>query len=48
MGFLGFFLFSDEDINSTFLFFRTLFAIGLIGLGLTLWMEKPLWPDHAS
>ncbi len=48
MGFIGFFLFSGEDINSTFLAFRTLFAIGLIGLGLALWMEEPLQRDHAS
>jgi hypothetical protein len=29
------------EITATFLFFRTLFALGLIGLGLTLWLEKP-------
>lgn len=40
MGFIGFFLFSGEEITATFLFFRTLFAIGLFGLGLTLWLEK--------
>lgn len=40
MGFIGFFLFSGEVINATFLVFRTLFALGLIGLGLTLWLEK--------
>ena len=41
MGFIGFFLFSGVEITATFLFFRTLFALGLIGLGLTLWLEKP-------
>lgn len=41
MGFIGFFLFSGEQITATFLFFRTLFALGLIGLGLTLWLEMP-------
>ena len=48
MGFIGFFLFIGEDINSTFLAFRTLFAIGLIGLGLTLWVEEPLPHADAS
>ena len=41
MGFIGFFLFSGETITETFLFFRTLFALGLVGLGLILWLEKP-------
>jgi len=41
MGFIGFFLFRGELITATFLFFRTLFALGLIGLGLTLWQERP-------
>ena len=41
MGFIGFVLFSGEEIIATFLFFRTLFALGLIGLGITLWLEKP-------
>ena len=41
MGFLGFIAFSDVQITATFLVFRTLFALGLIGLGLTLWLEKP-------
>jgi hypothetical protein len=44
MGFIGFFLFSGEEITATFLFFRTLFALGLIGLGLTLWLEKSVQP----
>lgn len=44
MGFVGFFLFSGEEITAVFLFFRTLFALGLIGLGLTLWLEKPVQP----
>jgi len=42
MGFIGFVLFSGEEITAVFLFFRTLFALGLIGLGLTLWLEKPI------
>ena len=41
MGFLGFIVFSGFQITATFLVFRTLFALGLIGLGLTLWLEKP-------
>lgn len=40
MGFIGFFLFSGEEITATFLIFRTLFALGLVGLGVTLWLEK--------
>ena len=40
MGFTGFFVFSGEAITVTFLFFRTLFAMGLIGLGLILWLER--------
>lgn len=45
MGFIGFFLFGGEEITATFLFFRTLFALGLIGLGLILWLEKPVQTD---
>ena len=45
MGFIGFFLFCGEKITATFLFFRTVFALGLIGLGLTLWLEKPNQPE---
>ena len=45
MGFVGFVLFSGEEITATFLFFRTLFALGLIGLGVTLWREKPVQPE---
>ena len=48
MGFIGFVLFSGEEITATFLFFRTLFAIGLIGLGLTLWLDKPIQPDSVA
>ena len=40
MGFIGFFLFSGAEITAVFLFFRTLFALGLLGLGLTMWLEK--------
>ncbi len=46
MGFIGFFLFSGEEIAATFLVFRTLFALGLIGLGVTLWLEKPVPPPQ--
>ncbi len=42
MGFMGFFLFSGEEITAVFLFFRTLFALGLLGLGLTMWLEKSM------
>ena len=45
MGFVGFVLFSGEQISAIFLVFRTLFAFGLIGLGLTLWLESPARPD---
>ena len=41
MGFIGFFMFGGENITPVFLLFRTLFALGLIGLGLTIWLEKP-------
>jgi hypothetical protein len=41
MGFIGFFLFSGEEITALSLFFRTLFALGLIGLGMALWLEEP-------
>ncbi len=44
MGFIGFFLFSGEQITAIFLLFRTLFALGLFGLGLTMWLEKPVQP----
>ena len=44
VGFIGFYLFSGEDMTAMFLVFRTLFALGLIGLGLTLWLEKPIQP----
>ncbi len=42
MGFIGFVLLRGEAITATFLVFRTLFALGLIGLGVTLWLEKPV------
>jgi hypothetical protein len=41
MGMVGFFMFSGETITAIFLFFRTLFALGLVGLGLALWLETP-------
>ena len=42
MGFIGFFLFSGEEITAVFLLFRTLFALGLLGLGLTMWLDSEL------
>jgi len=45
MGFIGFFLFSGEEMTAVFLLFRTLFALGLIGLGLILGLEKPVQPE---
>lgn len=45
MGFIGFFLFSGEQITAVFLFFRTLFALGLIGLGVRLWLEASVRVD---
>ena len=42
MGFIGFFLFSGEEITAVFLLFRTLFALGLLGLGLTMWLDNEL------
>jgi hypothetical protein len=42
IGFIGFFMFRGEEITAVFLAFRTLFALGLFGLGLALWLEKPI------
>ena len=39
MGFTGFFLFGGEEITAIFLTFRTLFAVGLAGMGVGLWLE---------
>ncbi len=47
MGFIGFFFFRGADITPTFLVFRTLFALGLIGLGFTLWNEKTVHTEFA-
>jgi len=44
-GFIGFILLRGEAITTPFLFFRTLFALGLIGLGVVLWLEKPVQPE---
>ncbi len=44
MGFLGFVVFGGQEITAIFLVFRTLFALGLMGLGLMLWLEKPAVP----
>ncbi len=48
MGFIGFVLFSGEEMSATFLLFRTLFAVGLTGLGLILWLEKPMQPHSVA
>ncbi|MCB0187350.1 MAG: hypothetical protein KDE31_23945 [Caldilineaceae bacterium] len=45
MGFVGFILFAGEEITAIFLFFRTLFALGLIGLGTILCLEKSRQPE---
>ena len=42
MGFIGFVLLRGQEITTTFLCFRTLFALGLIGLGVELFLKKPL------
>jgi hypothetical protein len=42
LGFVGFVFFRGQEITATFLAFRTLFALGLMGLGVTLWLEKPV------
>lgn len=42
MGFAGFFLFTGEEINAIFLVFRTLFALGLVGLGLIVCLEESI------
>ena len=39
---IGFVVFRGADITATFLFFRTLFALGLMGLGVRLWLENPV------
>lgn len=41
LGVLGFIGFSGEEITAPFLLFRTLFALGLIGMGVVLALEKP-------
>ena len=40
MGAIGFFGLNTEQTRAIFLVFRTLFALGLMGLGLGLWLEK--------
>jgi hypothetical protein len=42
LGFIGFVFLRGQEITAIFLAFRTLFALGLIGLGVTLWLEKPV------
>ncbi len=48
IGFAGFFLFSGEQLSSVFLALRTLFALGLVGLGLTLSLETPARAEAAA
>lgn len=45
LGFCGFVVFRGTEITPIFLVFRTLFALGLIGLGVALWLEEPVQPD---
>lgn len=45
MGLIGFVLLGGAEITAIFLVFRTLFALGLIGLGVTLWLEEPVRPE---
>jgi hypothetical protein len=45
MGFIGFVLLDGAEITAIFLVFRTLFALGLIGLGVRLWLERPVQPE---
>ena len=44
VGIIGFVGFSGEEITAPFLLFRTLFALGLIGMGVVLALEKPRQP----
>ncbi len=48
MGFIGFVLLGGREITAVFLVFRTLFALGLMGMGLTLWLEEPALPAAAQ
>jgi hypothetical protein len=41
MGCIGFFLLRGAEITALFLVFRTLFALGLFGHGMILWLDKP-------
>jgi hypothetical protein len=47
MGFTGFFVVRAEEITPIFLVFRTLFALGLIGLGLSLWGSNSIRTEPA-
>ena len=47
MGFVGFFLFSGEVMTAVFLLFRTSFALGLLGLGLTMWLDNKMQVEIA-
>jgi hypothetical protein len=48
MGFIGFVVLGGREITAIFLVFRTLFALGLMGLGLALWLGKPASPGAVS
>ena len=48
MGFIGFVLLGGAEITAIFLVFRTLFALGLIGLGITFWLEEPVQRSDAN
>jgi len=41
MALLGFFALGAEDITVPFLVARTLLALGLFGLGLAMWLDRP-------
>ena len=47
MGLVGFFLFGGEEMTAVFLLFRTLFALGLLGLGLTMWLGSSIQMEAA-
>jgi hypothetical protein len=45
LGFCGFVVFRGAEITPSFLVFRSLFALGLIGIGIALWLEKSAQPE---
>ena len=44
IGLIGVGLFKWPQITATFLFFRTLFSLGLVESGVILWLEDPVQP----